>query len=93
MNEEERPIEHAYPGVGERLGPRPHEYDQPHGYARSPYSFDGKCLCNRPAEDEVHVELYPGHPNPRYAPRTIVEAARLEAPRWTNTLRRLGEDD
>lgn len=81
-----------YPGVGGELGPRIDQYDQPHGYARNLYDFSGRCVCGLYADDSIHVELYPGCPNPRFG-ETIVEYARRESSRWPKTLQRLGEDD
>ena len=47
------------PGVDGAPGPFVHQYALPHVYAREIASTVGKCVCNAPADDPVHVRSQP----------------------------------
>jgi hypothetical protein len=43
------------PGWGGSLGPFPHQYGQPHVYARDVQSGAGNCVCGRHDKSSIHV--------------------------------------
>lgn len=52
------------PGWEGAQGPFPHEYREPHVYARSIHSGAGNCVCGLWLDHELHVQAAPGVPIP-----------------------------
>ena len=52
------------PGWEGSIGPFPHQYNDPHVYARDIHSGAGNCVCGRALEESKHVQAAPGVPIP-----------------------------
>lgn len=51
---------HTPPGWEGAVGPFPHEYGDPHVYARDIHSGAGNCVCGAGPDDGLHLQAAPG---------------------------------